>query len=95
MPCLKGTYCEKQAMFEPTQCDAGYICNIHKLASPRRECTPGHYCPEGREGNLLFEVGLYVNLTYHCPIGVYCRGGMVDDRTVDPVDFGAVATECG
>ena len=94
MPCLKGTYCENLGMFEPNQCDAGYRCDIQKLTSPREECTPGHYCPEGTMGNLLYENGLYDELTFHCPIGVYCRGGMIDEYTLESIDEGAIATEC-
>ena len=43
---------------------------------------------------MAFDNGLYDNLTYHCPIGVYCRGGMIDADTLEPDDYGAIATEC-
>ena len=96
-PCLRGTYCEQLGLAEPTQCTPGYRCDIQKLTSPREECTPGHYCPLGTMGNLPYENGLYDNQTYHCPIGVYCRGGMETPdlpADIEADDFGVVPTEC-
>ena len=48
-------------------------------------------------GNFPYDNGLYDNLTYHCPIGVYCRGGMIDSTVPaeQPDDLGVVPTECG
>jgi hypothetical protein len=46
-------------------------------------------------GNLPYENGLYDNLTHHCDIGIYCRGGQKDNIVADPIDFGASVTECG
>lgn len=82
-------------MVEPTPCTPGFVCDTQKLTSPTKECTPGHYCPIAVMGNLPYENGLYDNLTYHCDIGTYCRGGQKDNIVADPVNFGATVTECG
>jgi len=51
MPCLKGHYCPDVGMPEPTPCPIGYMCDVHKLTSPRAECPAGFYCVEATQGN--------------------------------------------
>ena len=49
-------------------------------------------------GNLPYDNGLFDNQTYHCPIGVYCRGGMYTPEVPDEdevLHFNVIPTECG
>ena len=45
------------------------------------------YCLPGSQGNEPFFNGLYENNTYHCDIGVFCRGGIASNRTYIEDEF--------
>ena len=74
-PCLKGHYCDREAMVNPTPCPEASICDIHKLQTPRNGCPPGMYCLNTTQGNDPWYNGYIVNLTMYCEVGTYCRGG--------------------
>jgi len=45
--CPRGYMCREDAMEQPEVCEAGFICDKTKTATPLTSCPPGHYCPEG------------------------------------------------
>ena len=81
-------------MINPTPCPDAKICDIHKLSSPRDACPKGMYCIEGTQGDEPWYNGYFVNQTFHCAVGTYCRGGHASGTEVAPLNYEAVPTPC-
>ena len=93
-PCLPGLYCPKSNMSveaDLPSCDAGFYCTSRSSVSRPLDgivgdiCSPGHYCPEGSENELVCAAGFYANdsglaLCLVCPAGFYCTADFVEPQ---------------
>jgi len=58
-PCATGTYNPLPGQSACVPCRKGYYCDVEGLAEDIKDCTTGHYCPQG------------VSTPTRCPIGTY------------------------